>query len=283
MTRPWPVLRTRNSIGERSSSSRSSSTGSSSRIESVARPSENLRTEISEVAPILPAASSNPTSCEKSPSGPISTSTSPSKSFDAERAARPCVAVGSVPFDSAGPASSPIGDLLHPALDLDRVAPAPSSGSWSPGRAPARGSPRGASTPSPARAGCGRGDRWPSAAPRATTAISRSRPRNIPERQRISLSSCTDSRITGSDGRIDFCAPVAEESPPEATHGRQARGAVGRYFVASASGSNACSHPGVTLRRGRRGARAPRRRGPARAAARPPRAARAGSGREPRG
>ena len=45
-------LRTRNSIGARSSSSRSSSTGSSSRIERVARPSENLRTEISEVAPI---------------------------------------------------------------------------------------------------------------------------------------------------------------------------------------------------------------------------------------
>ena len=44
---------------------------------------EKRSTEISEVAPIWPTASSKPTSWEKSPSGPISTSTRPSKSASA--------------------------------------------------------------------------------------------------------------------------------------------------------------------------------------------------------
>src|ERR671918_913578 len=55
-----------------------------------------------------------------------------------------------------------------------------------------------------------------------------------------------DPRITGPDGRIDFCAPVAEESPPEATHGRQARAAVGRNYVSSGAKANRRS---VRLRR----------------------------------
>jgi hypothetical protein len=29
----------------------------------------------------------------------------------------------------------------------------------------------------------------------------------------------TEAGITGFNGRINLCAPVAEESPPEATHG----------------------------------------------------------------
>ena len=63
--------------GARSSSSRSNSTGSPRFISRVARPFANRLTEISRAAPIPFAASSNPTSCAKSDSGPTSTSMSP--------------------------------------------------------------------------------------------------------------------------------------------------------------------------------------------------------------
>jgi hypothetical protein len=101
-----PALRrTLNSSGERSSSSRSSSTGSSRRTERVARPSEKRSTEISEVASIWSAASSKPTSWEKSSRGPISTLTKPSKRFWAARSTGPAP----LPFAPAplGPDATP--------------------------------------------------------------------------------------------------------------------------------------------------------------------------------
>ncbi len=67
----------------------------------VARPSEKRSTEISEVASIWPAASSKPTSCEKSSSGPISTLTSPWKRFWAARS------TGLSPLPFAFAAASP--------------------------------------------------------------------------------------------------------------------------------------------------------------------------------
>ena len=173
------LRRTRNSSGERSSSSRRSSTGSSRRIERVARPSENRSTEMSEVASIWPAASSKPTSWEKSSSGPISTLTRPSKRFCA------ACSIGPGSLAPPRPRSAPgRGGRPRPPRA------APSSGSGSPGHGPAPGSLPASRKPSPARQCCDRGVRWPrqgARAGRGSRARARSpspRPRRAPARRR---------------------------------------------------------------------------------------------------
>ena len=201
-----------------------------------------------------PAASSKPTSWEKSPSGPISTLTRPSKRPCGSRSAcGVAVAVGArrrtVRRDRPARA---LGQLLHPAAHLDRLAQR--------------------LHPDPRRLAAGlrldllqsrrdrlqRGDAAVVALVRLAQPLgeaadlalaldhhpgeggklplepvdrsaSSARPRPRP------AAPAADPRVPRRDRRVHIEAAVAEEHPLEATHARHRKGAFGRHFVTPAS------------------------------------------------